>query len=483
MISGISAIHSCVVGLDGNIRGDSMGLLNWFKGVINRMFKKDAERIFGIDTVSSAKMENAIMLWGKIVDGEPPWKNKEDDVDSINFAKFITSDTAKKICLDIDINVTGSARADYIASVIKDLKRVLRDKVEDACWAGGIMFKPNGSDGTSCIDYILPSDFLVTEKNANGDIRGCIFLDSIQKGKKYYKRLEYHRFVGDIYLISNKAFVSGGENVLGREVQLSAIDEWKDIASEVFIEKLDKPLFAYYKMPYNNTIDLNSPLGVSVFSNALKELKDLDVAWSRKGMEIEDSKHMTFMSPSVIQYANHHKQKIPRFVKGMDIDGVTDGAIHEHVATLLTEQRINDINSILAMISTKCGFSQGEFRLDPRTGMVTATQVEADDRETIETIKDMRDALKDTIEHLIYIINAYCSLYGYAPVGAYETSYSFGDLTYNWEEDRARHWQYVQQGKFPLWRYYVMFEGMSEDEAKETVAEAQEENNQKGLFE
>ncbi|MCM1295603.1 MAG: hypothetical protein NC311_08670 [Muribaculaceae bacterium] len=459
-----------------------MGLINWFKGVIDKMFRKDAEKIFGIDTVYSAKMENAIMLWSKIVDGKPPWESEDDDIASINFAKFITSDTAKKICLDIDINVTGSARADYIAMVIQDLKKVLRDKVEDACCTGGIMFKPNGSSGTSCIDYVMPNEFIVTEKNANGDIRGCIFLDFVQKGDKFYKRLEYHRFVGDIYMISNKAFVSRGESTLGREVSLSAIDEWVDIAPEVFIENLDKPLFAYYKMPYNNTIDLNSPLGVSVFSNALKELKDLDVAWSRKSGEIEDSKHMTIMSPSVIQYANHHKQKLPRFVKGMDMD-VNGETIHEHVATLLTEQRINDINSILAMISTKCGFSQGEFCLDPRTGMVTATQVEADDRETIETIKDMRDALKDTLEHLIYIINAYCSLYGYAPVGVYETSYSFGDLTYNWEEDRARHWQYVQQGKFPLWRYYVMFEGMSEDEAKELVAEAQEENNQKGLFE
>ena len=161
------------------------------------------------------------------------------------------------------------------------------------------------------------------------------------------------------------------------------------------------------------------------------------------------------MTPDVIKHAGKNKIHLPRFVREADISGAAsaESNIHEHTATMLTDSRIKDINSILAMISTKCGFSQGMFVLDGKTGMVTATQVEADDRETIETIKDMRDALKDTLEHLIYIVNAYADLYQITPVGVYETSYGFGDLTYNWDEDRARHWQYVQQNKYPLYRY------------------------------
>ena len=70
-----------------------------------------------------------------------------------------------------------------------------------------------------------------------------------------------------------------------------------------------------------------------------------------------------------------------------------------------------------------------------------------------------------------------------APVGVYEVNYDFGDITYNWEEDRARHWQYVMQGKYPLWVYYVKFEGMGEEDAKLLVAEAKSENEpQEGLF-
>lgn len=462
-----------------------MGFISWLRGVISRVFKKeDAKRVFGTDIILSAEMERATASWYNIVGGRPFWVSKDDDVDTINFAKFVTADTAKKICLDIDLNVEGSARAEYLQSVMDAFKNVLREKVEDACALGGIMFKPNGNDGTACIDYIQAGDFLVTETNSNGDIRGAIFFDYYQSGDKYYTRLEYHRFEEDVYRITNKAFKSDRKDTLGKEILLDKVDIWTNMEEEVSIQNVDKPLFAYYKMPYNNTIDYASPLGVSVFSNAVKELRDLDIAWSRKSGEVEDSKHMTFVGPTAVQYAEQKKINLPRFLKPVDLsDDVTKETVHEHVATLLTEQRITDINSILSMISTKCGFSQGAFVLDRKTGQITATQVESDDRDTIETIKDMRDALKDTIDQLIYALNVYADLYNLAPVGTYETSYGFGDLTYNYDEDRNRWYQYATQGKVPFWMYLVKFEGMSEEEAKEVCRLAKEENQSEGLFE
>lgn len=462
-----------------------MGFISWLRGVIGRVFKKeDAKKVFDTDIILSAEMERAITSWYNVVGGRPSWISKDDDIDTINFAKFVTADTAKKICLDIDLNVEGSARAEYLQGVMDAFKNVLRDKVEDACALGGIMFKPNGNIETTCIDYVQAGDFLVTEINSNGDIRGAIFFDYYQIGNKYYTRLEYHRFENDTYRITNKAFKSDRNDTLGKEISLDKLDIWAGMEEEVAVQNVDKPLFAYYKMPYNNTIDYSSPLGVSVFSNAIKELRDLDIAWSRKSGEVEDSKHMTFVGPAAMMYAEQRQIKLPRFLHPVDLSNdVVKETVHEHVATLLTEQRITDINSILSMISTKCGFSQGAFVLDRKTGQITATQVEADDRETIETIKDMRDALKDTIDQLLYALNAYADLYNLAPVGKYEASYGFADLTYSYDEDRNRWLQYATQGKVPFWMYLVKFEGMSEEEAKEVCRLAKEENQSEGLFE
>ena len=459
-----------------------MKILEWIKGVIGRMFRKDAQKVFGIKVEYSSIMENAIMQWQNILSGRPYWLDKENHIDTINFAKLITSDVAKKICLDIDINVDGSARADYLSEVVEELKKVLRDKVEDACGLGGIMFKPNGSSlKGDCISYIFPNDLLITDADANGNIRGAIFFDydTDIKEEKYYTRMEYQRFEREQYLISNRVFCSKIKGQLGKEISFDDTPAWQNILPEAQIENVRDTLFAFYKPPYNNTFENASPLGVSVFSNAIKELRDLDVAWSRKSNEVEDSQHITFVNADQVAYTENQHVKLPRFIRTLDLgSGVGDEAnIHEHVATLLTEQRIADINSILSMISTKCGFSQGAFVLDRKTGNITATQVEADDRETIETIKEMRDALKDTLDHLIYALNVYADLYDLAPAGEYEASYGFGDLTYNYEEDRARHWNYVIQGKYPLYRYYMKFEGMSEKEARTVVKEAKSENN------
>ena len=453
-----------------------MGILRWLKGVVHNMFKTDAKKQFNTDIVISDRMESEIKKWGNIISGTPLWVNKDEGIETINFAKFMTSDIAKKICLDIDINVSGSPRAEYLQETVNALKKVLRDKVEDACSFGGIMFKPNGnSDINNCIDYIMTTDFLVTAANSNGDILGAIFFDYAVKGEKYYTRMEWQRFEDNKYRISNKAFKSDREDILGKEVSLNSIQEWENIQPEVSIDNVEKTLFAYYKMPYNNNIDFSSPLGVSVFANAIKELRDIDVAWSRKSEEVEDSRHITFIDQTTIELAKNRDIKLPRFVKGVDMGVTENNTIHEHVATMLTDERIKDINSNLNMLATKAGFSQGTWVLDGHTGMMTATQVESDDRETIETIKDMRDNLKDALEHLIYALSKYADIYGYAPGGKYETSYGFGDLTYNWEEDRARHWGYVQANKYPVWMYYMKFEGMSEDEAKKCITEAQNE--------
>lgn len=464
-----------------------MSLISWIKGVIGNMFRtKDAKKAFDIDPILSAAMDNAIRTWGLIVAGKAPWVSEKDSVRTINFAKFLCSDTAKKICLDIDVNVDGSARAEYLENVVNAVKKVLRDKVEDACCLGGIMLKPNGAPGQACVDYITPDNFLVTAANSNGDILGCVFFDYSSKGDTSYVRLEYQRFEGDKYLISNKAYKLTANGSIHHEIALSKVDAWADIEPEASIDNIDKTLFAYFKMPYNNVIDPTSPLGVPVFYNAINELRDLDIAWSRKGDEVEDSKHMLIVGASAQMSSKQQKITLPRFVKSLDLggSGPLDEPVHEHVATMLTGNRIEDINSILSMISTKAGFSQGAFTLDRKTGMVTATQVESDDRETIETIKEMRDSLKDALEHLVYAVSKYADLYDYAPVGEYDVSFSFGDLTYSYDEDRARHWQYVQAGKYPLYRYYMKFEGMSEEEARALVDEAKTDTEQpeQGLF-
>lgn len=444
--------------------------------------RTDIGKTFGVELIQSSEMNAALTLWDNITSGRPPWLDPDDDVRTYNMGKHISDYRARLVCLDLGVALSGSPRADYLQTICNDLIKRLPDKVADAERLGGIAIKWNGSSW----DFALPGEFGITKQDGNGNIVGAIFAEYITHGIDHYTRLEYHRFKDGLYLVTNKAFrnraMQNGQYTLGAEIPLTEVEEWAEMQPEVRIEQLETPLFAFFRLPGSNTIDQTSPLGMSAFANAIPELEALDMALSRKNGEVADSKHITFVGQAAIQYASAHSTKLPRFVQGLGV-GVDDKKpITEHVPTMLTDARIKDINFDLSMAGVKCGFSEGVFVMDGQTGMITATQVESDDRDTIQTIKADRDALRCAVEQAIKGADALTTLLGAAPLGEYETTFNFGDITYNYEEDKASWRNYASQGWVPLWLYFTKFEGMSEEEAKKMVAEASAAEKEKGLF-
>lgn len=54
---------------------------------------------------------------------------------------------------------------------------------------------------------------------------------------------------------------------------------YPDLEEEVRIKDLSKPMFVYFKPNTANNLDMNSPLGISIYANALGTLKSLDIAF------------------------------------------------------------------------------------------------------------------------------------------------------------------------------------------------------------
>lgn len=451
-------------------------------------FKSDAKRIFDVDILLSDTMDMAIRTWNQIYAGHPNWVDKDNHVKTINFAKSVSSETARLACLDLSIKVSGSARAVYLQSVIDNMFGKIREYVERGCVNGTIILKPNG-DGIDCFD---PQRFLPTEVDGNGNIRAGIFFDFYEQSKKYYKRLEYHRFADDgVYLISNRCFISESSTSLGTETDITKTP-WKELMPDVGIENIEKPLFAVFKTPMANNIDIASPLGMSIFAEAMEELKDLDVAYSRNAKEIYDSKRTVLADERLFDGKAimvdgeivRVKPKMPDYIRNVLSEG-QENFYQEINPNLNTDTRVKGMNNILSILAYKCGYSNGYFSFDSMTGIQTATGVEASQQRTIQFIKDVRDKLEMTMDDLIYAIDKYADLYDLSPVGVYEVEYGFGDICYNYEEDKKTWWGYVQAGKVPAWMYFVKFENMSEDEAKAMQAEieaAEAEKQQGGLF-
>ena len=454
------------------------------------VFKKLAKDEFNVNSIVSSEMEKMIAEYAKMYAGNPPWVDVEEGIKTINFAKAVCSETARLALLGTKITVGGGTRAVWLQEQVDNVYYKLRDWIEYGCAYGTIVLKPNGTS----VDFVTPDNFIVTDQS-NGELTGIIFVNrkTSEDGNKYYTRLEYHRFIDDgLYAISNKCYVGNSASEKGKPIAIEHTP-WSGLMEEVAIENVEKPLYGVLKTPHANNVDIDSPLGLSIFSDAIEELKDLDIAYSRNSEEITDSRRLVLLDSDRLlssgtkvkntilgfQKAKEDMQ-LPKYVKAVQ-SGNNDEIYHEINPNLNTDTRLTGINALLSQIGYKIGFSNGYFVFNESTGMVTATQVESDDRRTIQFIKDVRDKIELCLNGLIYALNVFADLYDLAPVGEYETVYDFGDITYNREEDRKRWWGYVTQGKVPAWMYFVKFEGMSEEEAKSMEAEAQPKDS--GLFE
>lgn len=442
------------------------------------LWQGKAREEFEIEPIGSDQMESWVAECVNIYQGNPCWLDEEDHIDTVNFAKSVCSETARLAMLGIGIKIDGSVRAEYLQKQIERIYYQLRNWVEYGCAFGTIILKPNGD----CVQLYTREEFIVTH-STDGNIDGAVFFHQKKFEDKWYTRLEYHRFIDSLYVISNRCFVGNSRNDIKKPVDIS-VTPWAELTEDAVVENLESPLFGVFKTPQANNIDLDSPYGLPIFSEAVQELRDLDIAYSRNAKEVHDSKRTVLLDSDTLvpgggkvsrtasTWENQRKMlHLPDVVKNVQGDG-KEMFYQEINPELNTDTRISGINALLNQIGYKSGFSNGHFVFNESGGIQTATQVEADQQRTIQFVKDVRDKLENCLRGLLYAISVFADLYDLAPVGEWEAALDFGDITYNREEDRARWWGYVTSGKVPAWMFFVKFEGMTEDDAKAMVTEA-----------
>lgn len=455
-----------------------MSILTTLKGWFSMLRKSRTKEEFNIEPITSEQMEAWVNECINIYQGNPSWLDPEDGIDTVNFAKAICSEVAKLTMLGAKINTGSSARAEWLKKQVDRAYPQLRHWVEYGCVSGTVLLKPN----SDTIDLYQFGQYEVTHIT-NGEIDGAVFYNVQRVGDDWYKRLEYHRFEGDTYCVTNKCFIGASENDDGKPIDIS-LTPWADLMEEAYIQNVDKPLFGVFRTPQANNIAPNSPYGLPIFSEAVQELRDLDIAYSRNANEIQDSKRTVLLDSDLMMesgqkltrnaHALEMKRKslgLPDMVKNVTGNG-SETFYQEINPTLNTDVRLTGINDLRNQIGYKVGFANGHFDLSKSSGLHTATEVEADQQRTIQFIKDVRDKLENCLGGVVYALNVFADLYKLAPAGAYELICDFGDITYNLDEDRARWLSYVQMNMASKEAYLMKFEGMTKEEARAMVEEA-----------
>lgn len=448
---------------------------SYIRQVINRMLKRGVvEKELNVDVVTSDKMASAINLWGKMYEDNAPWLS--DTVKSMNLAATIASEFARLTTLEMVSKIEGNAYLDEQYQVVVEN---LRTYVEYGCAKGGIIFKPYVSNGNIEVDFTQADCFYPTAYNSRGEVTGAVFVDTKTMGDQIYTRLEYHNLTTEGYYISNRAYVirnTEGNESLGKEIPLTDVGDWAELEPEVIIQNIDKPLFAYFKIPIANTIDNNSPLGVSVYSRAVKDIEEADKQYSRILWEYEGSELAVDASVDTLRLDKFGEPVLPqgkeRLFRVFDFSTKDEkGAFRTFSPEIRDISLFNGLNNLLKQIEFKCGLAYGTIS-DPQNVDKTAEEIKTSKQRSYQTVTDIQKALEKALKHLVYAMGIVGTLSGLPTKGKNDVAFKWDDSTLlDIEKERNIDRQDVAMGVMSKVEYRMKWYGETEEEATKKIPE------------
>lgn len=401
-------------------------MLDWLRQLFDR-FAKNGETVVP-DVLISSPMSGNIELWTRMYENNAPWLN--DDTHSFGIPAAVASEFARLVTVEMRSTMSGSKRADYINSIYQDFLINIQRHVEYACAKGGAVFKPYISGNTVRVECVQADMFFPIEFDSSGNLTGAVFVEQITRKGRIYTRLELAQYADTTYSIKNKAFCSRTKDTLGTEVPLEDVAEWSDIQPETTIKNVEKPLFAYFRVPSANTVDAASPLGVSVYSRAVDLIEQADkvysgLLWEFEGgeMAIDAAYDVLMTNPDGSPAMPKHKKRLFRSLN----TSLQGKDFYQQFAPALRDGSYkNGLNIILRQIEFSCGLAYGTLS-DVQTVEKTAEEVRASKERSYATVSNIQTALENALRQLIYAVDVLCTLYNLAPAGAIAQSYEWDD--------------------------------------------------------
>lgn len=385
------------------------------------MFNRDTiQESVNIDVAISNEMINAINLWTSIYGNNAPWVDYKT-VFSMNLGAGIASEFAKLVTIEFKSEINNN---DFLNKEYQRIVNKIRNITEFACAKGGVVLKPYISNNHIPVDIIQADNFYPTAFDSNGEITGAIFPDTKIIGDDTYTKIEYHNFSDGTHTIINKAFKKKNYNSinlsldqsLGDEVPLASVAEWAELVPQIIFHNVERPLFAYFKMPMANRIDTSSPLGTSVFERISDEigglLRKADEMYSNMLWEYEAKQAAIFADRDMFKKADdynnkdHLEDRNNRLYKILDIDGESAGTkkFAEWSPEIRDTSLFNGLNKLLQQIEFLVGLAKGTLSDVAETDK-TATEVKNSKQRSFQTVKDIQNSLQIALENLIYAMS------------------------------------------------------------------------------
>lgn len=388
--------------------------------IIQKVAGKD--NIFNYESYSQYLKAWGDWYTGKVKDFH--WYKYYNGIKMIEYERM-TLGMAKKICEDwanllinekTDIVLSNDTSQKALESIFEecDFWQKANDGVEKIFALGGGAFVVSvdnisvGSNGNIKQDGKINVTFCNANKIRpitieDGKVTECAFI-RVDTDTTYVS--VHYKDKDGIYKIHNLIARGKDENSL----TIDAESEY------VFDTKSKDPWFCYLRPNISNNIDIDSPLGVSVFANAIDTLKEIDIVYDsyanefllgRKRIFVKASSAKVDLKSGEIQETFDARDGA-FYALPEDDDGST--FIQSDTQSLRINEHQTGLQDQLNVLSSKCGMGTEHYKFD-KGGIATATQIISENSDMFRNIKRheifIEKALKIIVNAIIYASNTF----------------------------------------------------------------------------
>jgi A118 family predicted phage portal protein len=197
------------------------------------------------------------------------------------------------------------------------------------------------------------------------------------------------------------------QDILGFRIPLETIFPLMD--EETPIQGLEASLFSYFRTPVANNVDDNSPLGVSIYANAMETLHALDITFDSFVREFRLGKKRIIVPARMIKNvidpltgeARRYFDATDETYEALSTDDPDSLKIQDNSVELRVEEHVAAMNAFLNIFCLQVGLSAGTFSFDVKSGLKTATEVVSENSKTYKTVKNFQNMIKPAVEHLV----------------------------------------------------------------------------------
>lgn len=381
--------------------------------------------------IPTSDIYDYIDLWNNWYKNDIEWHNYKDQYGTQR--KMYTLGMAKKVCEDWasigftekdTITTDLKKNNDYVKKMIKqtNLNNDLPKMIETASWSGtcavvhrlkNVTVK-NGmliaNEDTKDELIIISADKIIPLRIEDGKIVDVAFVSNTVIGNQKAIYIELHQLKKEGYKISN-VFINAKN---GNRIKVLDIVESFNTGSNI-------PLFSILTTPTVNPIEDNLGLGLSVFGNAIDQLKTIDIAYHNFVMDYYLGGKKVFYNKKLIKYkttyvtdanGNRTAKEVPiypddiskqQFMSVGDDLSVNDKELmHEYNPSLRIDENKGGLQFALDMFSFKCNLGTEYYTFNGSKVVTrTATEFMGSRSDLVENAKKYRENITQFIKDII----------------------------------------------------------------------------------